>query len=287
MSNLKSIVRQASESLVSSDLLWKILSRTLVRGSQFLCALRDQHDAAAAIQSHEPARRALAERQIIAGPFRGMKYGATKALCSALYPKLLGTYEHELAGVFDRLLSRGHDLVVDIGAADGYYAVGFAFANPHTKVIAYDQDARARAELAKLAALNSVSERVEIRGRCDPAELLQLPEAPGLAIVDCEGFESEALGGSVISHLRNWDFVIETHDGLVPGITKTLLARFADTHKTMVIEAIHDYDKADHVSVPTLDGLERRTIDRILSEGREHACLRWIYCTPMQTARSS
>ena len=26
-----------------------------------------------------------------------MSYGNTMALCSALYPKLLGTYEHELA----------------------------------------------------------------------------------------------------------------------------------------------------------------------------------------------
>jgi hypothetical protein len=93
------------------------------------------------------------------------------------------------------------------------------------------------------------------------------------------------LGSAVISHLRNWDFVVETHDGLVPGITKTLLARFADTHETVVIEAVHDFDKADHVSVPILEGLERRTIDRILSEGREHACLRWIYCTPMPSSR--
>lgn len=286
MSNFKSLVRSLSESLVSNDGIWKLLSRSLVRGSQFLCALRNQQEVEAAIQSHDPARTALAQRKIIAGPFRGMKYGMTKAMCSALYPKLLGTYEHELAAVFEESLARKHDLVVDIGAADGYYAVGFAYTHPQTKVIAYDQDPRARAELANLAELNGVASRIEIRGRCDPADLIRLPESPGLAIVDCEGFEDQALNAKTISHLRQWDFIVETHDGFVPGITKSLIERFSPTHRVEVIEAIHDYDKADHIAVPVLEGLERRTIDRVLSEGREHACLRWIYCTPLQTSES-
>lgn len=281
MSTLKTIARSFSESLVSNETLWKAVSRTVVRGSQFLCALRNQREVETAMQAHEPARRGLAAREIIAGPFRGMKYGSTKAMCSALYPKLLGTYEHELAPAFEQALARKHDLIVDIGAADGYYAVGFAYRQPNTRVIAYDQDPRARTELANLAKLNGVADRIEIRGRCDPAELEQLPPSAGLVIVDCEGFEDHALNPETISHLRHWDFIIETHDGLVPEVTKRLIERFRATHRVDVIEAIHDYDKADHVTVPILEGMDRRTIDRVLSEGREHACLRWLHCTAL------
>lgn len=280
MSSLKSLARRVAESLVSHDSLWRPLSRSLVRGSQYLCALRDQHEAGQTVVGHPPLRDALERRQILAGPFKGMNYGSTKALCSALYPKLLGTYEHELAGVFEAALVRNHPLVVDVGAADGYYAVGFAFRQPSTRVIAYDQDPRARAELAKLAELNGVSSRIEIRGRCEPAELAQLKEPAGLMIVDCEGFEDIALSPENIAALAGWEFIIETHDGFAPGVTKRLIERFKATHRVEVIEAIHDYDKVDQIRVPLLDGLPRRAADKILAEGREHACLRWLSCTP-------
>ena len=281
MSTLKSLARQVAETLVSSDALWTPISRSLVRGSQYLCALRDQHEVEQTVAGHPPLREALAKRQILAGPFQGMHYGSTKALCSALYPKLLGTYEHELAGVFEAALGRNHPLVVDVGAADGYYAVGFAFRQAGTRVIAYDQDPRARAELAKLAELNGVAARFEIRGRCEPAELARLGEPSGLMIVDCEGFEDMALSPENIAALSGWEFIIETHDGFVPGVTKLLVERFQATHRVEVIEAVHDFDKVDRIRVPLLDGLPRRAADKVLAEGREHACLRWLSCTPL------
>ena len=281
MSTLKSLARQVAETLVSSDALWTPISRSLVRGSQYLCALRDQHEVEQTVAGHPPLREALAKRQILAGPFQGMHYGSTKALCSALYPKLLGTYEHELAGVFEAALGRNHPLVVDVGAADGYYAVGFAFRQAGTRVIAYDQDPRARAELAKLAELNGVAARIEIRGRCEPAELARLGAPSGLMIVDCEGFEDMALSPENIAALSGWEFIIETHDGFVPGVTKLLVERFQATHRVEVIEAVHDFDKVDRIRVPLLDGLPRRAADKVLAEGREHACLRWLSCTPL------
>jgi hypothetical protein len=283
MSMLKSFARTIADHLVSSDALWNPISKSLVRGSQFLCAMRDQYEVEQIVRTHPPLREALEQRVILDGPFKGMKYGQTKALCSALYPKLLGTYEHELAAAFDAALARRPPLVVDVGAADGYYAVGFAFRDPSTRVIAYDQDPRARAELAKLAALNGVGERIEIRGRCEPAELGAIKEPEGLMIVDCEGFEEYALSEENIARVRGWEFIIETHDGFSPGITKRLINRFKATHRVEVIEAVHDFDKVDHIHVPLLDGLPRRSADKALAEGREHACLRWLVCVPINS----
>jgi hypothetical protein len=284
MNSLKSLARSLGDQLVANDCIWKPLSRTLVRGSQFLCALRNQHEVEQTVASHPPLRAALEKRQILDGPFKGMKYGQTKSLCSTLYPKLLGTYEHELATAFDAALSRKPPLIVDVGAADGYYAVGFAFRDPGARVIAYDQDPRARAELAKLAELNGVSERIEIRGRCEPSDLLSIKESSGLMIVDCEGFEEFVLSQANIHHLKSWEFIIETHDGFSPGITRLLTERFAATHHVESVESIHDFDKIDRIQVPLLDGLPRREADNVLAEGREHACLRWLVCTPRISA---
>lgn len=40
------------------------------------------------------------------------------------------------------------------------------------------------------------------------------------------------------------------------------------------------FGKIDRIHVPLLDGLPRREADNVLAEGREHACLRWLVCTP-------
>jgi hypothetical protein len=169
-------------------------------------------------------------------------------------------------------------VVVDIGAADGYYAVGFTFRNPETRVIAFEQNPRAQVELRKLAELNGVTNRIDVRGHCGPEDIAGLPTEGGLVIVDCEGFEDVILSEENIRHLRNWNFIIETHDGFSPEVTKRLEERFAATHEVRRIDTIHDYDKLDHVRVPLLDGLPRRQANRLLAEGREHACLRWLVC---------
>ena len=242
--------------------------------------MRENHEAERIVANSPKLRAALNERVVIAGPFQGMKYGDTEARCSALYPKLLGTYENELAGVVVDALVKRPPVVVDIGAADGYYAVGFAFRNPETRVIAFEQNPRAQVELRKLAELNGVTARIDVRGHCGPEDIAQLGADGGLVIVDCEGFEDVILSEENIRHLAGWDFIIETHDGFSPEVTKRLEERFAATHEIRRIDTIHDFDKLDHVRVPLLDGLPRRQADRMLAEGREHACLRWLYCTP-------
>src|SRR5207302_964150 len=59
------------------------------------------------------------------GPFKGMLYIGT-AFCSAYIPKLIGTYERELTNIVEEICARMPPLIVDVGAAEGYYAIGFA-----------------------------------------------------------------------------------------------------------------------------------------------------------------
>jgi|GEM_PF-1277963 len=278
LSLLKRAILRVARFVVSLDPVWHLLTGTVIRGSQFLCAVRDACEVEKIVKNTPALNEVLSCNHVITGPFEGLDYNGTRSFCSTLYPKLLGTYEHELETVVKAAIDQAYDLVVDVGAADGYYAVGFAFKNSNTKVIAYEQDPRARMELANLVKINGVSKQVAIEGRCDPSTLLKLPAERGLMIVDCEGFEEQLLGSDAISHLKNWDFIIETHDGYHPEISERLTKRFGATHRVQWIEAVHDMNKADLIDLHILKNIPRRQIDRLLSENRQHACLRWIVC---------
>src|SRR5262249_14170280 len=67
------------------------------------------------------------------GPFAGMDY-VTEATEGALIPRLLGTYESELHPYILAFARMGPEAVIDVGSAEGYYAVGLARLMPGTVV---------------------------------------------------------------------------------------------------------------------------------------------------------
>ena len=73
------------------------------------------------------------------GPFAGMRY-VSNSIGGAYLPKLLGIYERELTQVMEAACARQPRLIVDIGAAEGYYAVGLALRNPQATVIAFEAE---------------------------------------------------------------------------------------------------------------------------------------------------
>jgi len=91
--------------------------------------------------------------KVLGGPFAGMQYFANTTAQHALGVRaLLGSYESELHDIVQQLINQEWDTIVDIGAAEGYYAVGFARACPKAKVIAFEGEEDARRVLSELAA---------------------------------------------------------------------------------------------------------------------------------------
>lgn len=265
--------------VAKSDTLWKLTSKTIVRWSQYLCQERRSVEARRVVAADPLLHRIFKDAKVAGGPFQGMRYGKTSSFCSAYYPKILGTYEMELIPAINVFLEKGYCHIVDIGAADGFYAVGFALKSPESKIIAYEQSRRARKQLGILARTNGVQDSIEIRERCERSDMMSLPATPGLLIVDCEGYEEVLLDDPVIQHLKEWDFLIETHDGFSRGVTRKLMERFMPTHNVTVVDTIHDLDKADHYMPEAIEHLKRRDQDLLLSEQREHATLRWLVCS--------
>src|SRR5262245_23148239 len=80
---------------------------------------------------------------VASGPFQGMRY-LRFSHASAYIPKLLGIYERELAPCIKRAVEQRPRLVVDLGAAEGYYAIGMARRLPCAQVLAFETVAESR-----------------------------------------------------------------------------------------------------------------------------------------------
>lgn len=163
------------------------------------------------------------------GPFQGMVY-AGKATEGCSLPRMLGCYESELHPAIEAFARQGLDAVIDVGCAEGYYAVGFARLMPEVTVHAFDIDEAARTECKALAQANGVVDRVVIGGEFRGDMFADYQGRSTLVFVDAEGFEDELLQPELWPALRGMNLIVETHDGMRPGVCQRLIERFSDSH---------------------------------------------------------
>jgi len=188
---------------------------------------------------HDPAhylRQSVfrqSKMRVLEGPFAGMAY-VESAVGSAFFPKLVGAYEKELHGVIEAACARRPKVIIDVGAAEGYYAVGMALKNPQARVIAFEMNPDGRALIAQLAEINGVARRIEVRGKCEPEDLLAaVAEGVGsetLMICDVEGYEMELFTPETARQLAGVCVLMETHDVLIPGCAEAVRKVMAATH---------------------------------------------------------
>jgi Met-10+ like-protein len=170
--------------------------------------------------------------RVCAGSFSGVRY-VDDSVGSAYIPKLLGIYENELFAEVENICAGKPALIVDIGAAEGYYAVGLAVRNPQAKVIAFEMEPKGRLALKEMSRLNQVSHRVEVRGKCEPSDLAATlgDVANPVVICDVEGYEEKLLDPQAVPALARAAILVELHDFIIPGITEELKRRFGPTHR--------------------------------------------------------
>ncbi len=211
-------------------------------------------------------------RRVIAGPFKGMNL--SQAVSGSYIPKCLGCYECELHEVIESALKRGYATLIDVGAGEGYYAVGMAMQTPDLRVYAFDTNPAANEACRQQAELNGVAERVTIRGACELETLQDLPLENALLICDCEGFETTLLCDASAPYLERTDILVEMHELFSPGVTEQMLRVFAPTHHVALISSrLRDPD-----AYPALSSLKRN--DRIvaLNESR-YGTMQWAWMT--------
>lgn len=164
---------------------------------------------------------------VLHGPFAGLIYPRELLLAQADAPigKLLGTYEQELHAVFDEVIDKRPPTIIDIGAAEGYYAVGLALRCQSSTVYAFELAKSGRHSCAALASLNGV--QVDLRGKATAPRIRALPLDGSFVLCDIEGAEVNVLDHATTDAMRRATVVVELHERAVPGITHVLRARFS------------------------------------------------------------
>jgi hypothetical protein len=144
------------------------------------------------------------------GPFIGMKYTRSAVLSRHATPALLGVYERQLYP-FLEVAAQRCDLVIDIGSAEGYFAVGLGRLG--NRVVTFDADPHERKICREMAAVNKVSDRVTVESWCTPSKLIGLVERKRrpLVISDIDGGELALFTPEVVSATRHCDLIIEMH----------------------------------------------------------------------------
>ncbi len=152
------------------------------------------------------------------GPFTGMilsadvwwgKYDVTT--------KLLGVYERHILDLLVDIGTKVNGPFVDIGAADGYYAIGALKSKMFDQVFAFEISEPARKCLAENAALNNVSEMITISGEANYESLKDLISRyqAGLILIDIEGSEYSLLDKKTLRLFENCHLIVELHPWLV------------------------------------------------------------------------
>lgn len=177
-----------------------------------------------------------------AGPFAGMAF-VERSTEGCHVPKLLGCYEEELHTVIGDLSSNRYDCLLNIGCAEGYYAVGLKRVLPDIRVCAFDIDESAQRACRSLAARNDVE--IEVGGEF-AAENFADFDGRVLIWCDIEGAEVELLDPVKAPALRRMDLVVELHKTSLGHARDMVPQRFADSHEIDIITARgHDPELPD------------------------------------------
>lgn len=216
--------------------------------------------------------------KIMQGPFAGMEY-LTAATEGALTPRLIGTYESELHPYLEAFAGKGLDCVIDVGCAEGYYAVGLARLMPNVIVHAFDIQDNARLACAQLAARNGVSDRVLIGERFEPTGFEAFAGRRCLVMVDIEGAEDDLLRPDLSPALAGMDLIVETHDVYRAGVRSRLIDRFSPTHDVVCL-------LPEPKTLPLPEFLrEAGHLDQLLAVWEfRHRATPWLVMTPRSAA---
>ena len=218
------------------------------------------------------------------GPFKGMRLETLSHWSGAdTGSMLLGMYEQEVLEELYRL-SQSREVLVDVGAADGYYGVGSVVSGMFTKAICFEVDPDGQQMIRQLAILNGVEESVVVLGEADSSDFLPeltpwLPKdlSECVFLVDIEGGEFALLNDELLKAISVAPLIVELHDfdQESRAAAEELIDRISRTHDVHTVYQGHR-DPNLFTEVQHWPDDDRWVV---CSESRAKR-MRWIVCEP-------
>jgi len=264
-------LRASLNQLIAFPPVWSFIESTIIRLARSLHRRRNM------VIIKRLEKQLAADLRVQSGPFKGMRYAQMQASCSAIFPKLLGTYESEIHPALKHILTRSYEIIVDVGSAEGYYAIGLALAFPHTQVVAFDIDPIARSLCHQNILINDLDHQVVLKDYANSIEVESLcRDRRSLIICDCEGFEDELFLGIRPEYLTKADILIETHDFICPGTHQRIIERFSLTHSIREYHSIDDRQKARTYKTSLTTHLDESVLENVYAECRP-VIMKWVF----------
>lgn len=189
-------------------------------------------------------------------------------------PKVFGLYENQ---ILKWIGQKKFDLLIDIGAADGYYALGMLYSNIASTAVTFEISFKDR-EICKASAItNGVLDKIIIKGEATSSEIIQVIKGHnhGLIIMDIEGGEYDLITREVLEAARNYYVVIEIHEVKNEEVKSSMLKLCQEFHN---IEKLTGLER----DFPTDKFIEQLTDNEralLVSEGRPYA-MSWVALSP-------
>lgn len=287
--NSKVAITQAASRLLQVPAIWALINATVIRLADYLAFARQHPQTVRSLrEAHELEQASLhslfADRRVASGPFQGMTYPSFESCGSQIAPKLIGSYEYELHGIIEQCIAADYARIIDIGCAEGYYAVGFAIRARVANVIAADTSSTARELCAAMASLNGVADRVTIAETIDSRALISLvADQRCLVLSDCEGYEKELFTAETWRHLGRSDLLIECHDYKDASITPTIISAFGDSHAITKIYSQDEFFRPHQYADERTGGLPFDARRALMTEKR--GPMIWLFCRSRSDSR--
>lgn len=172
---------------------------------------------------------------VMQGPLQGLDFLPQSAEGCHI-AKLLGCYEQPLQPFIEAAIAENCPTILNIGCAEGYYAVGMARRMPGTLVRAHDLNPEAQQVCQELAQKNHVADQITVGGLFSPEDFAPYANQRVLLLCDIEGGERELLDPELAPTLMGMDIIVESHECLIAGITQLLIDRFKATHDITLVQ---------------------------------------------------
>ena len=196
---------------------------------------------------------------------------------------LLGMYEREVLEALCEMSATCHYLI-DVGAADGYYAVGGLTSGLFDRVVCFESDKGGQRIIAENAEMNGVRDRLTILGEAkgrfvqEACASAQIELSSTVLLVDIEGGEYDLLSEEVLVNLRQSRLIVELHrvDGVNADSEIALRRRLASNFKvTYVTQGARNPNQ-----FPLLAGWSDDDRWLMCSESRGKL-MEWALCEPL------
>ncbi|OGJ37768.1 MAG: hypothetical protein A2182_03145 [Candidatus Pacebacteria bacterium RIFOXYA1_FULL_38_18] len=147
------------------------------------------------------------------GPFKGLIIKHRNDWNGNMF---LGIYEQEVLQLFQKFPKK-YNTLINIGAADGYYAIGGLVSGLFNKTYCFELSKKSRINILKNAILNRVQNDIKIFGIAKSGFTRKLKKAganleKSIIICDIEGNEFELFNKQVFGLFKKSILVIEVHD---------------------------------------------------------------------------